>query len=189
MSKVWFCSDLHLGHRSIIRFSPYRFGFRLDSVAEHDEYIKNVIHSKVKKRDTVFFLGDVCFDMEQMAFFNTIDCSNKYLIRGNHDKFNFGVYRKHFDDIFGIRTYKGFWLSHAPVHPAETRNRVNIHGHVHSNTVLREKEKTFFSRLWPGSSRRMIEDERYINVCPENHAFWEDEGVLIPFDEIKEKTK
>ena len=46
--------------------------------------------------------------------------------------------------------YKEFWLSHAPIHPEELRDRINIHGHVHYKN---------------------IDDARYFNVSCENIGF------------------
>jgi calcineurin-like phosphoesterase family protein len=38
--------------------------------------------------------------------------------------------------LYAIVSYHGFWLSHAPIHPQEMRNRKgNIHGHLHSTVV------------------------------------------------------
>lgn len=44
------------------------------------------------------------------------------------------------------RTYKA-WMSHSPIHPIELRNKPNIHGHVHDNT---------------------LSDNRYVNVSVDN---------------------
>jgi calcineurin-like phosphoesterase family protein len=57
------------------------------------------------------------------TIFDIIDELNgrKILIRGNHDNFKIGEYLKHFEDVQGICKYKGFWVSHAPIHPAELR--------------------------------------------------------------------
>lgn len=52
---------------------------------------------------------------------------------------------------------KKFWLSHCPLHPEELRGRLNIHGHVHTNSVR---------------------DQRYINVS------FEMSKTPIPLEDI-----
>jgi calcineurin-like phosphoesterase family protein len=71
----------------------------------------------------------------------------KILIRGNHDTLPTLAYLHYFDEVYGLLKYKEFWLSHAPIHPDELRNKINLHGHVHYAT---------------------IPDKRYFNCCPEN---------------------
>ena len=75
------------------------------------------------------------------------------LILGNHDTdnayrlANVGRMVEMFDAVHGLKSQYGFWISHAPMHPAELRGKPNIHGHVHFATVP---------------------DDNYINVCCEN---------------------
>ncbi len=143
MSLVYFISDLHLGHKNILKFSDgLRGGTTVD---EHDDWIVSQWNSVVKPRDTVWVLGDVCMEMEKMYLFDSMN-GKKILIIGNHDDFNLGVYQKYFYKIHAMRRYKGFWVTHCPMHPVELRGKKNIHGHVHSST---------------------LDDENYINVCVE----------------------
>jgi len=157
MSKVYFISDLHLGHKSICEFSgPARGG--VTTVDEHDNYIIDRWNSIVTKHDLVYVLGDVCFDMKSLPCLKEMK-GTKHLIYGNHDKFSHGVYTKYFNKIHGFMKYKGTaWLSHAPIHPMELRGKPNIHGHVHANS---------------------IPDPRYINVSVEALR-----GVPIVWEEI-----
>jgi len=154
MSRVFFISDLHLGHKGILNFSPNRQG---TTVEEHDQAIVSLWNSVVTKRDIVYVLGDVCFDMKCLPLLSEMR-GTKRLIRGNHDKFDTNVYLKYFDLIQGFMSYKGFWLSHCPIHPTELRGRKNIHGHVHNN---------------------IIQDENYISVCVESC-----QGVPVLFESI-----
>ena len=63
-----------------------------------------------------------------------------------------------------LYTYKGFWMSHCPIHSDEMRNRIgNIHGHTHKHS---------------------IDDERYYNVSLDVHDY-----KFIEFDMILEKFK
>ena len=156
MARVFFISDLHFGHKHILKFSPSRGGA---SVEEHDEILVQKWNSVVTKRDLVYVLGDVCFSMERMPLLDQMNGMKK-LVRGNHDRFNSGVYLKYFQEIYGFLRYKGFWISHAPIHPDELRGKGNIHGHVHS---------------------AVIPDPRYVSVCVEAL-----DGYPIPFDKIQE---
>jgi len=54
---------------------------------------------------------------------------------------------KHFDSVYSLKKYREFWLSHCPIHPAELRGKMNIHGHVHYAT---------------------LDDKRYFNTSLEN---------------------
>ena len=84
MSKVFFISDLHLGHKNILSFAgDYRGG---DTVEEHDEWIVDQWNSVVGKRDVVYVLGDVAFTREGLAKCNRL-VGNKKLILRNHDNF------------------------------------------------------------------------------------------------------
>ena len=54
---VYFTSDLHLGHRNIISLQYRPF----ESVEEMDRALIDNFNSVVKKNDTVFILGDICY--------------------------------------------------------------------------------------------------------------------------------
>jgi len=161
MSKVFFISDLHLGHKNIIKFAQgHRYGETID---EHDRWIVEQWNSVVTSpKDTVYVLGDVCFDRDKLKLIGQMQ-GNKILLMGNHDQFKLEEYQKYFYKIIWFTRYKGFWLSHCPIHPQELRGKYNIHGHVHQN---------------------IIPDRRYISVCVEALN-----GTPIEFSKIAEKYK
>lgn len=165
MSNVYFISDLHIGHKNILNFShQYRDG---DTVDEHDHIlIDRIAGVASSKRDILYILGDVCMEVEKMELLTRIP-ARKILVRGNHDTFQDGVYRKYFEKILGLAVYKRHWLSHAPVHPHELRKRKNIHGHVHNNSVMKSRYTQEF-------------DTDYINVCVENNR-----GYPVNFKDIE----
>ena len=83
MPDVWFTSDLHLGHRSVIEFCNRPF----DNVDHMDQMLIRNWNDRVHPGDRVYVLGDFSFHSEG----RTIDILNelqgqKYLIWGNHDK-------------------------------------------------------------------------------------------------------
>lgn len=153
MSKIFFISDLHLGHKRILEFSPERGG---TDVISHSEWLVQQWNSVVTKNDLVWVLGDVCFDKTHLKYLKRMK-GTKHLILGNHDQFPLDTYLQYFNKIHGLMKYKGHWLSHAPVHEGSLRNLCNIHGHVHANSVQ------YYNYL-----HNTLEDEyRYINVCVE----------------------
>jgi len=65
---------------------------------------------------------------------------DKVLIRGNHDIFKMEDYTKYFRDIRSYHVMNGMILSHVPIHADSiARFGVNIHGHTHSNRVMRPR--------------------------------------------------
>lgn len=143
MSAVYFLSDLHLAHKNICKF---REGFT--SVEQHNALIKENYHKRVTKRDTVYFLGDVAFDKESLEDVKTWVGAKKILICGNHDLDHHTMKDlvEVYDEVYSLKKYKEFWLSHAPIHPDELRGKANIHGHTHYHNIA---------------------DDRYVNVSME----------------------
>jgi len=54
---IYFTSDMHLGHKNIIKYSNRPF----NSLVEMDRVIIDNYNSVVKEGDTVYDLGDFCF--------------------------------------------------------------------------------------------------------------------------------
>lgn len=168
MSNIWFCSDLHFGHKNIQKFRK-----EVADEADNRRRIINDWNELVTKRDVVYVLGDACFTMDTIGEFGSL-LGQKYLIRGNHDKLNTSVYLKHFTEVYGIIKYKEFWLSHAPIHPDELRGRRNLHGHVHYHNIQIEMKH----------HPQQQDDPRYFNCCPEN--LWENGyKSLISLDQLR----
>ena len=143
-SKVFFISDLHLGHKNISGFSGDLRGG--NNSEEHDEWIIEQWNNTVRPKDVVYVLGDVAFTPTGLTMCQKLN-GHKKLVMGNHDTFSAHEYQwVGFSILPGIHRYKEFWLSHAPIHPNELRGKRNIHGHVHAKS---------------------INDDRYINVCVE----------------------
>ena len=161
----YFTSDLHLGHRAICK---YRDIFK--TTKEHDEYILQEME-KLGKRDILFILGDFLFDgphyEEYIKRIRKMKCRIK-LIMGNHDSLE--LYKEinqkpqspegSIEIQLPLFSYKNCWLSHAPIHPGELRNRdLCIHGHMHL-------EK--------------LDDLRYFNVNIDVNDY-----KFVKFDDIK----
>jgi calcineurin-like phosphoesterase family protein len=164
MSKVYFLSDLHLDHKNILDFSgPLRGG---NTVEEHDDWIISQINSVVKKRDTLYLLGDVAMSQKGLNRILEIPCK-KHLIMGNHDTEPMLDYLRVFDTVRAYTKYKGFWISHMPVSNFDFDYRVrgNVHGHTHFKTVSYEHDPKHW---W-----------RYINVSVERSY-----GLPVTFESL-----
>lgn len=155
--SVWFCSDLHFGHKNIHNYRKFT-----NSEAHNRQMIKDDWNVLVSKRDDVYVLGDAVFTMETIKDIHELP-GRKFLVRGNHDTLDTSAYLKVFAQVYGLLKYKEFWLSHAPIHPQELRGRINLHGHVHYNSV---------------------KDSNYFNCCVEN-IFQLKGRCLIILDEIR----
>lgn len=144
MTKLIISSDLHLGHKNVLRFRGDDFG----CIEEHNEVIFDNLASSVTKRDSLFLLGDVAFTPEWLLRIASIRCAKKTLILGNHDtdqKVSFEDLTFTFDAIHSLHSRRNVWFTHCPIHPEQMRGRVlNIHGHTHT---------------------KIIDDNRYFNAC------------------------
>lgn len=115
--KVYFISDTHYTHPSILYFHPWRrdaCGITLEelqndktaSLIKHDEWLINKWNSTVRKEDEVYFLGDFCLGnrirteevLRQLK-------GRKHLITGNHDKSLKGLER-YFESVSQIKEVK-----------------------------------------------------------------------------------
>lgn len=115
--KVYFISDTHYTHPSILYFHPWRrdaCGITLEelqndktaSLIKHDEWLINKWNNTIRKEDEVYFLGDFCLGnrvrteevLRQLK-------GRKHLIMGNHDKSLKGLER-YFESVSQIKEVK-----------------------------------------------------------------------------------
>lgn len=156
---VYFTSDLHLLHKGIVKYRPF------ESVEEHDQFMLDKI-ATLTKRDVLFILGDFMFDSPRFMYYDTLlakmPCKIKLLL-GNHDsRIFYSRIPSNIELMLPLVNYKGFWLSHCPIHPQEMRERKgNIHGHLHDE---------------------ILDDPLYfnVNIDVNNYEF-------VSLDQIKEK--
>lgn len=159
MSRVFFAADMHFGHD---RLATSRRGM---DPTYHNELIIDNWNKAVNKKDLVIMVGDVTFEApELIPMYLSRLHGNKLLIAGNHDNSqccdvarNLGI------RVMGCTKYKGFFVTHIPIHPMEfefsPKVRGNIHGHIHD---------------------RIIMDPRYFNVSMDRIDF-----TPIPFETIE----
>lgn len=139
-------ADLHIDH---LRAAKAR-GF--DNLKDYQESICEAWIKNVTPRTTIILVGDIALTNDGLSIIKKLPAYKKILVMGNHDKeprANGNDVRdllEVYDDLEGLWKHnrRPVYFSHAPVHPSELRNRLNVHGHGHNN---------------------IIKDRRYVNVC------------------------
>lgn len=172
MSTPRFIADLHMGHKNI-----YKYRKVFESALHNDLYCMGILEETCTKRDTMWFLGDCIFDEKYIQFFKDLP-GHKYMVLGNHDTEEGPKARKileAFDDVYGLKKYKEFWLQHAPMHPLELRERVNIHGHGHDFSIpdvnyLNVSMDSTFTKYYP---RTLIEVRAAVAQAKATGQYWD----------------
>lgn len=161
MKTVWFTADTHFGHKRIPLYARRTFcldeqeleRFESDpstgrpswapswsSVSRMDEHLFEQINSRVAKDDILWHLGDFCWGKRRDAaeaarrYRERINCSNVFLIAGNHDPEEvhgvFGacypckeikvgnriVVLSHYAHCFWNRSHYGSWMLYGHAH-------------------------------------------------------------------------
>lgn len=174
-----FTSDLHIGHKNIIKYRP-----EFKTPEEHDNFMIDKILS-LSKRTVLTVIGDFLFDSEYYDEYIKILSEKKCrikLIMGNHDSLK--LYNSNIFEVqLPIFSYKNIWISHAPIHPDELRGRLgNIHGHLHKEVIMKDIIVSKYGGLAHENTR--VTDERYfnVNIDVNNYEF-------VPVEKIKEYFK
>jgi calcineurin-like phosphoesterase family protein len=180
-------SDHHLGHQNSWEKFKLEDGSPLRPFTSNEEMNETMIerhNAKVKEQDTVYFLGDVVINKKYLELVKRMN-GRKILIRGNHDIFKDEDYREvGFEQIHGVRVFVDkFILSHIPLHPdcVSERFRVNVHGHLHANEVMRTR-----TNMVHGYMTGLVTepDPQYLCVCVEQTDF-----TPLHFDEVEERIQ
>lgn len=164
MCNVRFIGCLHLGHK----WMHEHRGF--NAIYDHDEHLIYKWNKTVHKRDLTYILGDVT--METSEHYYQLDRLNgrKIVVLGNHDKpKDVRELLKYVETVGGMVDYKGFVLTHCPIHPSEIGFcRGNIHAHVHENKIA---ECEVPSRYTDADSVITPTLHKYYNVDAANIGF------------------
>lgn len=152
--SIFYIADTHFGHANIIQFDKRPFA----TVAEMDAALIANWNNNVQKQDTVYILGDFCWNREP-RWIEILDQlrGEKILIRGNHDPIFMSTrLKQRFQYITDYKEIKddGRWviMSHYPIpfyKKAYDPNTYMLCGHVHLtrendflNDIRRELIKT-----------------------------------------------
>lgn len=140
---VFFTSDLHLGHESVLTIRP-----QFSNIDEHDEFLIEKWNKKVNKKDEVYILGDLSFrSANHISFYLSRLNGKKHLIVGNHDGHwmkKISDMKEYFESVDYLRTLKfekkQVTLCHYPMlewpgsRYVESGTSFLIHGHIHNET-------------------------------------------------------
>ena len=115
--KIFFISDLHFSHQSILFFHPWRrdaSGITLEELQEdkraalekHDKWLIDKWNSTIRKQDEVYILGDFCLGNKVRAeeILRQLK-GRKHVILGNHDKALHGL-ENYFESVSQIKEVK-----------------------------------------------------------------------------------
>jgi calcineurin-like phosphoesterase family protein len=127
---IYFIADLHFFHENILKYEPSRLELGSNASEMNEEIIKR-FNETVSKEDTTFLLGDATFtDLSPISRLN----GSIVFIKGNHDR----ISRRKALNIDNVIYFSkkpiqvgSYLLSHEPINT----DLVNIHGHIHSNTL------------------------------------------------------
>lgn len=168
MARTWVYSDPHFYHSNICKFTNYD-GSPLrpwDDARVMTEEMIEWYNELVSPEDRVYILGDVAFSPANMRNVVSRLGGRKCLVPGNHEPPKMRKYFDLFDDVRGYVVKKGFIMSHIPIHPGSlSRWELNIHGHLHNNTVKLPLE------YGDSSEESACDDERYYCACVERTNF------------------
>lgn len=141
---IYFTSDLHFGHRNVIKFCNRPFS---DEKEMQTALIENW-NNTVRDNDIVFVLGDTFWFNDSRTIKKVLaQLKGKciYILPGNHDEFTY--YHRVKDpriilcqDISVVWISKNnkivteIWLSHYPMMtwPHRERGAIQLFGHIHS---------------------------------------------------------
>jgi len=169
MSKVYLIGDTHFGHRNILK---YRNQFK--SIEEHDQTIIDNFNKVIKKRDSVYFMGDIAFTDEGFKLLEKLNDCKKTLILGNHDWQHFKGDKfeafKYFDNVVASMKKKGCWLTHIPIHPNELRGSYCIHAHTHNYNL---EDLRYFNTSLENIDYTPIELEEVIQILKDRNPEYE----------------
>lgn len=159
---IHFIADTHFSHNNILKYEPMREKVLArykdinaeNIVSKMNEMLIEGWNNTIQKSDTVFFLGDFCFNNDAEDFLKRL---NGYFIfiKGNHDK---RISQKKFEEALQHRSLRfskepiaiydgmeysmseimekniGVILSHEPIYELPS-GILNIHGHIHSKEL------------------------------------------------------
>lgn len=140
MPSVFLTSDTHFGHTGVCKFTHQDTNVKIRPWTDPDEMDEEMVkrwNETVRPTDKVYHLGDVVINRKALSILHRLN-GDKVLIKGNHDIFKLEDYLPHFRDIRGYHVMNNMILSHVPVH-ADSKGRfaANIHGHLHTNRVMK----------------------------------------------------
>lgn len=157
-NKIWFCSDLHLGHDKQFIWGPRGYG----SVYEQDADIVAKWNATVSAKDDVYVLGDLMLGDNEAGLRKIKSLKGRiHIILGNHDS---NTRKKLYESCYNVvevvyampLTYKGynFFLTHYPCMTGNfggdslKHTLCNLFGHTHSKEKFYEEMPWMYNVAW-----------------------------------------
>ena len=148
--KIWFTSDLHFGHKNIIRFCNRPW----ENTTQMQKGLIDNWNNTVGDNDIIFVLGDTFWFNDSHRIrkvLSQLKGKDIYLIPGNHDDFD--AYHRVDDPRIHLckdvvccwfteenKPIQEIWLSHYPMMtwPHRERGVLQFFGHIHSQPDVTE---------------------------------------------------
>lgn len=135
MGKIFYISDLHLGHKNAIRFDNRPW----PTIEAMDEGIIENWNKKVSNEDTVYILGDISWyrDAKKTATLLKRLNGKKILLKGNHDNLRSSEVAACFAEIYDYHEIKdgdyNIVLCHYPIlfYKNNRHGWIHLYGHLH----------------------------------------------------------
>jgi calcineurin-like phosphoesterase family protein len=148
MSDIWFISDTHFGHNSILKHCKRPFS----NVQNHDTALLYEIVKTVKPRDKVYCLGDFIWKRREIAAYFKVIRGKWTVVPGNHDE-NFRNELKKFckveERLIHVKFNRTlFVLCHYPLDTWNGSHHTSVHLHGHSHGTLGTYRKNRFDVGW-----------------------------------------
>ncbi len=167
---IWFSADWHLGHAGIRTHQPVR-GIKFADVADMDTQMIDQINSVCRRNDTLFFLGDFCWQASRAGHYRQrLNVRNFRVCQGNHDAASLRNHASTFDHMLFCRlcnrwgtAYK-FHMCHYPLMSWQGLHYGSIHLYGHSHG----RYESVLDELHPG--RRAMDIG--IDVAYEKFGMW-----------------
>lgn len=157
MSKVFFISDLHFGHKYVIAFDrrPFR------DVQEMEEEMIRRWNAKVSPEDHVFVVGDMFGSVTSAHAGEIVHTLHGkiHLIRGNHDPKG-GLFESLFEEVVPSKAIQvrvrgekqKVIMRHRllPFFKGNDEGVVQLYGHTHGSSISRIEDKYILFMNWLG---------------------------------------
>jgi calcineurin-like phosphoesterase family protein len=159
MGQPYFTSDLHVNHRSILKYTSRSSvlgfpqqgedeevpGAELDRrLAIHNQWVLDLVNDTVGPKDHLYIIGDLFFGDQWLAAYwiSRIRTKHRILIGGNHDEdfMEFYKWSGLFEEVHDHRMKlkvdgKVMILDHHPIVEWDRGHKgvIHLHGHCHGN--------------------------------------------------------
>ena len=147
----FFTSDIHFGHRNVIRFCNRPF----KTVKQMNEEIIHKWNSHISDKDRVFVIGDVFLcDLDDAKKIISQLNGYKILIKGNHDRSKKTMLAAGFDEFHLTLDYempdgRKALLKHYPLPDCLLEDYdLMIHGHIHVAEKINGKKINVSCDIW-----------------------------------------